>query len=184
MQTIQINRQDIAKQVRQTGAAMLEALAAFDEQQVNTPPFDGGWTAGQVIEHLLLSAGLLDVITGRTATADREPDEKMDAIRDVFLDYTVRLQSPEGIRPSTGPFEKREMLEKLKLVWVRQGEAVRLLDLSRVCLDFELPVFGHLTRLEWIMFYVYHSQRHLRQLKRLFAAIQARPPHPLALPRG
>jgi DinB family protein len=183
MQTMQIDKQDIARQVRRTGSSMLEAFAAFDEHQVNTPPADGGWTAGQVVEHLLLSAGLLDVITGRTATAGREPDEKLDAIRDLFLDYTVRLQSPEGIRPTAGPYEKREMLEKLKLVWVRQGEAVRLLDLSKVCLDFEFPVFGHLTRLEWIMFYVYHSQRHLRQLQRLFAAIQARPPHPLALPR-
>ena len=51
------------------------------------------------------------------------------------------------------------------------GEGIRLLDLSATCLDFEMPGIGALTRLEWLWFYVWHTQRHLRQVKNIYAAI-------------
>jgi hypothetical protein len=63
------------------------------------------------------------------------------------------------------------MMNRLRVVWTKLAEAVKLLDLSVICLDFELPGMGMLTRLEWIDFYVFHTRRHIVQLERIHDAI-------------
>jgi hypothetical protein len=160
-----------AMEIKETCSALLQILDAFSEQAFNTVPPCGGWTAGQVAEHLLLSAGVVEVISGRTEKATRAPDEKIAAIGAIFLDLTTKLSSPDFIIPAEAHYEKQEMMSRLKLVWTKLSEAVRLLDLSLVCLDFEFPGSGTLTRLEWINFYVFHTQRHIAQLHRISTAI-------------
>ena len=54
-------------QVEQTGAAVIDELNLFSEEQLNIVPFEGSWTGGQVGEHLLKSAGVVEAIYGRTA---------------------------------------------------------------------------------------------------------------------
>jgi hypothetical protein len=45
--------------------------------------------------------------------------------------------------------------------------AIQTLELSRTCLAFEIPVYGFLTRTEAIYFVIYHTQRHIQQLKNI-----------------
>ena len=169
---METNKQELALQVKTTGAGIIQILTSFTDEQFNTTPSYGGWTAGQVTEHLLLSAGAVEVIAGRTApTTDRRPDTHLVTIAGVFLDFNTKLQSPDFIIPSDGYHDKEELFNRTKLVWDRLGEGVRLLDLSATCLDFEFPNLGPMTRLEWLWFYVWHSQRHLRQLKNIHAAV-------------
>jgi hypothetical protein len=161
-------------EIKETCSALLQILDAFSEQAFNTVPPCGGWTAGQVAEHLLLSAGVVEVISGRTEKATRPPDEKVAAIGAIFLDLTTKLSSPDFIIPAEAHYEKQEMMSRLKLVWTKIAEAVRLLDLTAVCLDFEFPGSGTLTRLEWINFYIFHTKRHTAQLHRIYASIAGR----------
>jgi hypothetical protein len=161
------NKDELITQARQAYAALMETLEAFTPDNFNRRPPLGGWTAGQVAEHLLLSAGAVEVIAGRTEAAGRPADEKVEAIASIFLDFTIKLQSPDFIVPAAVDYDKRTMIDRLKTAWTKLREAVRLLDLNALCVDFEMPVIGHLTRLEWIWFYVFHTQRHLRQLQRL-----------------
>ena len=170
------SKQELAAQAKQTGSGILSFLNSFPEEQFNTQPPYGGWTAGQVAEHLLLSAGVVEVITGRTAhTTGRQPDAHCAMIAGIFLDFNTKLQSPDMIIPSSGYHDKQEHLDKLKIAWDKIGEGIHLLDLSLTCLDFEFPTVGPLTRLEWIWFYVWHTQRHLHQLKHIHAAVTAVP---------
>lgn len=164
---METNKNELTTQARQTFAALMETLESFTAENFNREPQLGGWTAGQVCEHLLLSAGVVEVIAGRTEPTQRPADERVDAIAGVFLDFTTKLQSPDFIIPAEGDYDRQIMIEKLKTVWGKLKEAVRLLDLNALCADFEMPVMGRLTRLEWIWFYVFHTQRHIRQLKRL-----------------
>ena len=46
-------------------------------------------------------------------------------------------------------------------------EAARTLDLSLTCIDFEIPTFGLFTRLEFVWFYIVHTQRHTFQLQKI-----------------
>ena len=171
-----LSKQELAAQAKQTGAALLDTLASFNDEQFNTQPSYGGWTAGQVAEHLLLSGGVAEAVHGNTTpTTDRKPDAYCAMIAGIFLDFSTRLQSPDFILPSGGYHDKPEMLKKTKLVWERIGEGIDALDLSVTCTDFEMPTVGHLTRLEWLWFYVWHSQRHLRQLNNIRVAVTAIP---------
>lgn len=167
------NKQELAQQAKQTGTAILNALAAFSDSQFNTRPSTGGWTAGQVAEHLLLSAGVVEVIAGRTAHTDRDSGAHLSIIAGIFLDFNTKLQSPDFIIPSDGDHDKQELLGKTKIVWDKMGEGIRLLDLSATCLDFEFPGIGPLTRLEWLWFYIWHTQRHLHQVKNIYSAVTA-----------
>jgi hypothetical protein len=160
-------------EIKETCSALLRILGAFSEKEFNTVPPCGGWTPGQVAEHLLLSAGVVEVISGRTVAATRATDEKVAGIGAIFLDFTTKLSSPPFIVPAEGEYSKTEMINRLRVVWTKLAEAVKLLDLSVVCLDFEFPGSGTLTRLEWISFYVFHTRRHIVQLQRIHDAILA-----------
>jgi hypothetical protein len=167
-----MNKEKLSMQVEQTGAAVIDELNLFSEEQLNIVPFEGSWTGGQVAEHLLKSAGVVEAIFGRTApTTDRAPDEKIPTLR-IFLDFSIKMKSPDFILPSDGFHARQPLIDQLQKDWERLGEAVDTLDLSETCLDFEMPNVGHMTRLEWISFYVYHSKRHLHQLRNILASLQ------------
>jgi hypothetical protein len=165
------SKETLIAQAKETSAAFFSTLNGFTEEQFNTQPAYGGWTAGQVAEHLLLSAGVVETIAGHTVpTTHRQPDAHCTMIAGIFLNFNLKLQSPDFIIPSEGHHDKQELIGKLKIVWEKIKEGVRLLDLSVTCLDFEFPTVGPLTRLEWLWFYVWHTQRHLRQMKNIHAA--------------
>jgi hypothetical protein len=170
------NKQELASQVKQTGAAILHLLGSFTDEQFNTQPEYGGWTAGQVAEHLLLSAAVVETIGGNTIpTSHRQPDMYLPILADIFLNFDTKLQSPDFILPTEGPHDRSELLNRTKIAWDQLGQGTRLLELTATCLDFEFPGFGSLTRLEWINFYIWHTQRHLHQLKKIYAAVAAVP---------
>jgi len=167
------SKQALASQAKETGAALLHLLATFNDGQLNTQPAYGGWTAGQVAEHLLLSGGVVETIAGHTApTTDRQPDARCPIIAGIFLDFSTKLQSPDFIIPAGGYYDKQELLGKIKVVWDKIGEGIHRLDLSVTCTDFEFPTIGYLTRLELLWFYVWHTQRHLHQLNKIQASIK------------
>lgn len=174
------NKDHLVMQARETCTALLEVLEQFTPDTFNQAPPQGGWTAGQVAEHLLLSAGVVETIAGHTETPQRPAGQQVEAIAAIFLDFTVKLQSPDLIVPAVRSYDLSEMTHRLKTVWTKLKEAIKLLDLNVLCLDFEFPTMGYLTRLEWIYFYVFHTQRHLRQFQRLL--IPAPTHHRLPLP--
>lgn len=170
------SKQALASQAKLTSIDILNILASFTDEQFNVQPSFGGWTAGQVAEHLLLSGGVAEAIAGNTMpTTERHPDAHLPLIAGIFLDFNTKLQSPDFIIPSGGYHDKADHINKTKIVWDKIGEGVRRLDLSVTCTDFEFPTVGHLTRLEWLWFYVWHTQRHLNQLNKIRAAVTAVP---------
>jgi hypothetical protein len=174
--TMDTRKQTLARQAKETGASMLAILADFSDQQLNARPSCGGWTAGQVAEHLLLSGGVVETIAGRTApTTDRPADARCPIIAGIFLNFHSRLQSPDFILPSEDNQDKQRLISLTRLLWDRIGEGIRVLDLSQTCLDFEFPTIGYLTRLELLWFYVWHTQRHIHQLNRIQRAVASVP---------
>jgi hypothetical protein len=166
------SKQALTEQAQQTSAAVLDTLTGFNDQQFNTQPAYGGWTAGQVAEHLLLSGGVTEVVKGSTTpTTNRPPDTHLPMIAGIFLDFNTKLQSPDMIVPHSGYYDKQQQINKMRIVWENVKERISHLDLTVTCLDFEFPTVGPLTRLEWLWFYVWHTQRHLRQLRNIHSAI-------------
>ena len=160
---------DILIEMDQTANKLLQTVSAFPKDQFNTVPFEGSWTAAQVSDHILKSvSGVHKMLYGPTKPTDRLPDRKAEAIKSMFLDFETKMKSPEFVLPGNSPIEKEKLLNALEEITAKMIEAIKTLNLSETCTAFELPGFGEFTRVEWIWFAIYHTQRHTHQLKNIY----------------
>ncbi len=158
----------INNELADTGKELELVLSSFTPEQINTAPFAGSWTAGQVAEHVLKSAaGILQTVNGDTTIIDRDAAQHVSLLKQIFLDFTTKLTSPDFIIPSDELKDKAELISSLASAMGGLEEAARSKDLSATCTGFELPTIGLLTRLEWLNFVNVHTLRHIHQLKNI-----------------
>lgn len=160
----------IWEQLSTTKTLLLQTIGAFKAGQFNAVPFPGSWTAGQVAEHVLFSAsGGVTVLNDGGQATERLPEEKIGALRNLFLNFDIKMTAPGFIQPSGVPRDKDELLHSLSDTFEAMIALSKKLDLSLTYTGFEMPQFGLLTRVEWLFFIIYHTQRHIRQLQNIQA---------------
>jgi hypothetical protein len=143
----------------------MQLMAEFSEEQLNTVPYSGGWTAGQVANHIILATdGLPDT---QTASPDRQIDLYVNPIESIFLDFSTNMPAFDFLTPKARIYQKDELIGELNRIKQKLIDIANTKDLSLLCLDFELPQMGHLTRYEWLKLIVAHTLRHTHQLKRV-----------------
>jgi hypothetical protein len=149
-------------------AELLTTIASFREEDINAIAFEGSWTAGQVGEHVYKSiSGISHSLQGAVKKTERDPGEKIKAIENIFMDFSTKLKSPDFIKPSELPHDKTLLLRCLTLITSEVNHQITSQDMSVTCLQPILPGFGDLTRLELSYFIVFHTQRHIHQLKEI-----------------
>ena len=167
-----INTKQILKEVNGTITELIELLSSFDQEQINIIPFEGSWTAGQLAKHMIMSnSGFAEILYGPVKETEREPDEMIEKIKADFLNFNIKMKSPDFVVPPMGIYKKEELLSSLENIKEKINQAIETLDLTKTCLAFELPVYGFLTRLEAIHFVLYHTQRHIHQLKNILKKV-------------
>src|SRR5687767_14886085 len=137
----------------------ITVFSSFDETTINQKPSPNSWTPAQVASHIILATD--GVPDARTKPLDREVDYFLAAIRPWWEDLNQKFTSPGPLQPGDQPRSKKEVLEELKRVREKDLTIVRQEDLTLICLDFELPTIGYLTRYEWLWFIEMHLKRHL-----------------------
>lgn len=161
---MQKNTITLREEFDEVGASLLEQIKNIPDNNLNQGRLQG-WTAGQVLDHALKSAeSLSGLLHGRVGDTARDPAMHVAMIRQVFLDFTTRMQSPDFILPDNPPHQKALLFNRASAFIPVVREAIDNLDLDKTCLDFELPKMGPMTRLEWIHFIICHTRRHLHQL--------------------
>lgn len=164
----------IIKEANETLSALENTLSKFDTAQVNAVPFQGSWTAGQLAEHMILSnSGFLQVINGPVTETDKPADFMVAQIRTDFLDFNVKYDSPKEIYPEDRTYNQPELLKSLKQIRDGISTSIADLDLTKTCSSFELSGYGFLTRLEAVYFVIYHTQRHLHQLNKIYSELDS-----------
>ena len=159
----------LQSEINQTLSALTKVLSMFSDEQLNCIPFEGSWTAGQVVQHLIMSnGGFLSMINGPVKQTERSPDKYVQPIRTVFLDFKSKMKSPGFIEPPIANYKKQDLLNSLFHIQQNLHEAIGKGKLEQTCIAFEIPFFGYLTRLEATHFILYHTQRHIHQLKKIF----------------
>ena len=153
-------------------AQLLTLLGSLTNAQLNKSPFPGSWTAGQVGDHLDKSYRVSSILTGKVADTNRPPDQKLQEISTQFLNFDIKMDSPEAIRPTDVPIDKTNLLSQLneKIQWVLTH--CPDMDLTKTCLDFTIQAYGPFTRMEWIGFNTVHTQRHIHQLTQIIKHIK------------
>lgn len=145
--------------------AIVEKVAALSQSAINTVPFSGSWTAAQVIEHLCKSdQAMIQALNGPVQSTSRPPDEMIENLRGIFLDFSTRLPSPEFIIPSNETFDKENLIGTFKAGRREIGKAIQTLDLTATV---HMPIFGKPTRMEIIAFVIFHTMRHTNQVKNI-----------------
>lgn len=152
-----------------TFTTLLQAVSSFGEQQLNETPFTGSWTAGQVAQHLILAnTGFIEVMQGPVKETNREPDQLVAQIRADFLNFDTKMKAPDFILPLPISYSKQRQLGTLENIRTSIINLIETMELDKICLTYELPGYGFLTRIEAIYFVNYHSQRHTHQLNNIF----------------
>lgn len=142
---------------------LLLMIASFDQEQINLIPFENSWTAAQVADHLRKSdASILATIQVEGTPAGRAPDEKNAELKSIFLNFDVKFKSPAIVVPDNKVFKKEELIAGLKETRSALSAAAGTLNLNEVCVH---EILGNTTRLELLSFVIYHTQRHIHQLK-------------------
>jgi DinB superfamily len=158
-------KKEILRELEGATKDLFQFISSFTQEEINKVPFEGSWTAGQVAEHLFRSdSSILAALYGTAKPAERQPDLHQEELKAVFLNFDIKQSGPEEIRPTGAWHEKEALLHSLEGTRARIFEAVSILDLSVLCIH---PALGELTRMEFIYFVIYHTQRHIHQLKNI-----------------
>src|SRR5690349_10791098 len=93
--------QKIYTDLQKTLTNLENAFLSIDRNKINTVPFEGSWTAGELMDHVLKSLeGVNAVVHGKTGPIDRAPDQNISQMEKIFLDLNNKFQSPEFVKPA------------------------------------------------------------------------------------
>ena len=159
---------EIQTEFNVTFTEMLKLISGFDQEQFNRKPDEKKWSAGQVAGHLIKANSFaLGLLNGKTAETERKPGDMVKKIKADFLNFEKKMDAPDFIVPEENDYDRENSLNTLKNLKSEINEVSQTADLTRTCLGFEFPGYGFLTGIEILSFIVFHTQRHIWQLKKL-----------------
>ena len=133
---------DVLNSFEATTQELLKMLLPLSDKALNKVPFKNSWTAGQLGDHLYKSYNVIAILNGNVNDTERPPDQKLGEVRKLFLDFTIKMESPKEVLPTEDPVNKEELLHNLKKRIDQQREVIINKDLSKTCLDFCIPEYG------------------------------------------
>ena len=158
--------------VKNVISELVDIISPLSQEELNTKIQPECWSPAQIAEHLLMSYDLIQILKGKTKLTERPIDQKVEQVKSIFLNFDIKMQSPEFIIPSNDTIDKDYLIRGLKNKRDKITEAANTLDLSVTCTDFSLPQIGEFTRFEWISFIIIHTERHIHQLKNTLKLIR------------
>lgn len=172
--TEKLDKKELLSSFDETISELLQALSSFNNEELNTIPFEGSWTAAQVTEHLLKSGiGITKILLGNTVVTERRVNENAESLEAIFIDPTEKAKSAESLWPSSENKEKGKLIDDFKAVMGGIRKVIASSDLSQTCLDFPFPTLGVLTRWEWGIFVICHTKKHIYQIKNIRESLEA-----------
>jgi hypothetical protein len=153
-----------------TTGEFLQLVSSFGDDAINTIPFKNSWTAAQVADHVTKSnRSVIQSLHVAGKTSKRGADERADELKQLFLNFSTKLHSPDFILPARDIYDKEKLLSDLKdsIDEIRHlSESVNLFE------SLDHRAFGDITKLEILHFVVYHTQRHIHQLNKIFQSVR------------
>lgn len=163
----------VQKDIIETFKNLNEIFNSFTDEEINTVPFEGSWTAGQVVQHLILAcSGYAELFKGNKEKTNRKPDEEFKELKEQFLNFDIKMDSPDFLKPKLKDYNKNLLTLSLLKIESDLLNATETYDLTLLCLDFQLPNSDKFTIYEWINFALVHIKRHTKQLNDIFEYIR------------
>jgi uncharacterized protein YndB with AHSA1/START domain len=148
---------------------MAGLILPLDDKQINVVPYPKSWTAGQLLQHITKSvSAIASALRKDAGPAERDPKQRIIELKQIFLDITHNMQSPDFIVPEKKNFDKQTITKELSWSLSQLKESVEKTDIYGLVTD--LPM-GPVTKLELLHFVLYHMQRHLIQMKKITSVL-------------
>lgn len=149
--------------MEQTTANLIDSLQQVRDSDFNLKPSAKKWSIAQVIDHICLSnQSIIKALLLDGMEVDRDPAERIGELKEVFLDFTKTFESPSFIVPKKDIYNRQELMTVL-LHSLQQIH--RLMYKTELNVLINHPAFGDISKLEILHFVLFHTQRHLRQIK-------------------
>lgn len=158
---------ELLSAINKTFNDIAATLKGIENSLIDTIPFEGSWSIGQVAEHLIKAGTGIDTFMETGETTQRPPDQMIPRLKSVFLDLSIKMETPDFIKPTATQHEKEALIAGLEAIRNGLIHAVETMDLTQTCTLGELPTYGFMTRLEWAWFVVFHTTRHTNQMKNI-----------------
>lgn len=153
--------------------SFIKFIENISDDIFNKKPDNKTWSAAENVEHIIRSefgtARLFNASTEKDPS--RNTEKKIQKIKSQFRDRTKKLQAFGVVLPTDSDKDKNELLEKFKTSRAQVTELIKIQDLDEICTRFEHPLFGFMTRREWIHFNMVHTNRHKDQIEDLLVSL-------------
>ncbi len=160
---------NILQQLTEANEQFIQLFSQFNSTQINEVPFMDSWTPAQVAQHVLKSErGMLRALQMPGKKADRDPYAKVPELQSTFLNFSIKLKSPDFIIPEQKEYNKEEQLQRLNEVSSQLATTGN--EVNKEEMVSGLPL-GEITKGEMIHFLAYHTQRHIHQLQRILETV-------------
>ncbi|WP_163410839.1 DinB family protein [Flavobacterium ajazii] len=161
-------KETVQNNIIETFKKLNETVSSFSQEDLNTIPYKNSWTAGQVIQHIILGcSGYPELFAGNTKKKIRKYDEHVSELERIFLDFNTKMDSPDFLKPEAKEYSKNSLTIKILEIESDLLKASETYDLTLTCQDFQVPGFETFTIFEWINSGLIHTQRHTNQLNNI-----------------
>lgn len=170
MATETIDTKSLLSQIHVAIAEMARLMSALAENKVNAVPYENSWTPGQVLRHVSKSIdAMAKALHAPGEMAQKDRADRVEELKKRFLDFSHKMKSPAFIEPEAGPYDRHAIISELLSAEQRLDAAADDAGLSDVVNGLPL---GPITKREIIHFTLYHTQRHLHQMKKITEALR------------
>lgn len=165
--TKNIIAREIASKLEMTNKELFGIVDPLSDEQFRQIPFEGSWSIAQVVEHLWKTdTRVMSGLYGNVSDTTRNISQNISTVREWFLNLSTKIDAPPAMIPSDDPGSKKELTANIKRLREKMMDAATTLDLTMTCHEAP-PAFPEYTRLELLHFVLYHTQRHIHQLKNI-----------------
>ncbi|XWN37436.1 MAG: DinB family protein [Balneola sp.] len=164
---------DLVEEYQSNTESFIKFIENISDDIFNKKTDKNTWSAAENVEHIIRS----EFGTGRLFNAStkkdssRDTEKKIQEIKSQFQDRTKKLQAFGVVLPTDSDKDKSDLLEKFKTSRKQVIDLIKVQDLDEVCTRFEHPLFGYMTRREWIHFNIVHTNRHKHQIQDLLDSL-------------
>jgi hypothetical protein len=134
---------------------LLKLTESFSENEFNANGSSTAWNAAKVCEHIIRSAeAIADALSARAKAADRNAEERVLELKELFLNFDKKFQSPRFVLPVETGYTRGAFAEDLKKSMERVRELSKSVNLFET---IDVPGFGELTKPELFHFIIFHT---------------------------
>jgi hypothetical protein len=168
--TVTTDKKELLASIHEPISGMLDLMSQLDDKKVNTVPYKNSWTAGMLFRHVSKSLNAMSKAMRRDGMpAGRDEGEKIPELKKTFLDFSSKMKSPEFIVPEDVLYEKQAIYDELNNSFGHLEQSTTHAELPDLVEGLPL---GPVTKLEILHFVLYHTQRHLNQMKKICEALK------------